>query len=85
MKTYWGSGGITPRILILGIRWSEWSVSCPGLFVPGERSCGTQFIGGWVSLGAGLDAMAKIKNPPLPRTEPGVAARSQILTDLSRF
>jgi hypothetical protein len=27
MKTYWGNGGIAPRILDLGTRWSEWSVS----------------------------------------------------------
>jgi hypothetical protein len=35
MKTYWGSGGIVPRILDLGTRWREWSASRP-LYPPAK-------------------------------------------------
>jgi hypothetical protein len=31
MKTYWGSGGVAPRILNLGTRW-RWSASLSGRF-----------------------------------------------------
>jgi hypothetical protein len=34
MKTYWGSGGIAPRILDLTLDGDEWSTSRPGRFTP---------------------------------------------------
>jgi hypothetical protein len=33
----------------------EWSASCPGRALPGERTPGTQCTGGWVDLITGLD------------------------------
>jgi hypothetical protein len=33
----------------------EWSASRPGHFIPGERTPGTDWIGGWVGPRAGLD------------------------------
>jgi hypothetical protein len=48
MKTYWGSGGIAPRILDLSH------------FIPRERAPGTHWIGGWVDPRAVLDAVAKM-------------------------
>jgi len=35
----------------------EWSASHSGHFIPGERDPGTHWMGEWVSLGAGLDAV----------------------------
>jgi hypothetical protein len=53
MKTYWGSGGIAPRILDLGTRYGgEWSASRTGRFTPS-----THWIGGWVGPRAVLDAV----------------------------
>jgi hypothetical protein len=46
MKTYWGSGGIAPHILDLGIRLGEWLALRPGRFTPRERALGTHWIGG---------------------------------------
>jgi hypothetical protein len=37
MKTYWGSGGIAPRILTLTLDGGEWSASRSGCFNPGEN------------------------------------------------
>jgi hypothetical protein len=63
MKTYWGSGGIAPRILDLGLDGGEWSVSRPGRFTPRERAPGIHWIGGWVgSSGHGGEE----KNSQLP-------------------
>jgi hypothetical protein len=39
MKTYWGSGGIAPRILNLGNR-RRWSSLFPGRFTLEKRSPG---------------------------------------------
>jgi hypothetical protein len=68
MKTYWGSGGIAPRILDLGTRWSEWSASRPRRFIPRERAPGTHWIGGWVGPRAVLDTVVK-REIPSPRQE----------------
>jgi hypothetical protein len=46
----------------------EWSASRPGRFIPRERAPFTHWIGGWVGLRAGLDAVAKRKIPS-PRRE----------------
>jgi len=48
MEAYWGSGGIAPR---------------PGRFILRERDPATHWIGGWVSLRAGLDMVVKRKIP----------------------
>jgi hypothetical protein len=57
MKTYWGSGGVAPRILGGG----ELLASRPCRFTPKERAPDTHWIGGWVGTGADLDAVAKKK------------------------
>jgi hypothetical protein len=48
----------------------EWSASRPCRFTPGERAPGTQWIGGWVDLRAGLDDFGeeKILDPTGTRT-----------------
>jgi hypothetical protein len=66
MKTFFESGGIAP------LDGGEWSASPSCRFTPGEIVPGTHWIGGWVGLGAGLDAVEK--NLALPRIEP-VACR----------
>jgi hypothetical protein len=67
MKTYWENGGIAPRIIDLGTRWTEWSASRPGHFIPRERARGTHCIGGWVGPRAVLDAVVKRKITSLRR------------------
>jgi hypothetical protein len=42
-KTYWGSGGIAPRILDLGARWNKLSASRDGHFTPRERALCTHY------------------------------------------
>jgi hypothetical protein len=53
------SGGIAPPLLTSVLDGGEWSTSRPGRFTSGERAFGTHCIGGWMGLGAGLDAMEK--------------------------
>jgi hypothetical protein len=85
MKTYWGSGGIAPRILGLGTRW-RWVVSFnPRPLYPRERASGTYWIGGWLELRDILDTVVKRKIPSLrrksnPRT-PIVQPVAQRFTD----
>jgi hypothetical protein len=63
MKIYWGSGGIAPRILDLALDGGEWLPSSPSRSTLRERAPGTPWIGGWVTLRAGLDAVVKRKIP----------------------
>jgi hypothetical protein len=80
MKTYWGNGGIAPRILDLGTKW-EYSASRPRCFTPKERALGTYWIGGWVGPRAVLDTVVKRKiprpcresNPRTPIVQPVVS------------
>jgi hypothetical protein len=44
--------------LISALGGGEWSASPPSRITPRERT-GTHWIGGWVGLGAGLDAVEK--------------------------
>jgi len=60
MRTYWEGGGIAPRILNLGTRWSEWSASRLWRFTHRERALGTNLLGGGVGPRAGLDAVVTI-------------------------
>jgi hypothetical protein len=41
----------------------EWSASRPGRFSSRERAAGTDWIGGWVDPGAGLDTVSREKFP----------------------
>jgi hypothetical protein len=45
----------------LGIDGGKWSASHPGHFSPRERALGTHWIGDWMGLRVGLDAVVKIK------------------------
>jgi len=63
MKAYWGMEVLRHPFLTSGLEGGEWSTSRPGRFTPGEKSPGTHRIGGWVGTRAGLDAVAKRKNP----------------------
>jgi hypothetical protein len=65
MKTYWGSGGIVPRILDLGTRWGEWLASHSGRFTPRERAPIMHWIGSWVGPRAVLDTVVKRKIPTI--------------------
>jgi hypothetical protein len=85
MKTYWGSGGIAPHILDLGIRW-RWVVSfTPRPLYPKERAPGAHWIGGWVGPRAVLNAVVKRKIPSPRResnpTTPIVQSVAQRYTD----
>jgi len=51
-----GGGGLDPD-------GSEWSASRPGSFTPKERTLRIHSIGRSVGSGAGLDALAKRKDP----------------------
>jgi hypothetical protein len=62
MEAYWGSGGIVPSFLHLGIGW-RWVVR----FTSRERAPGTHSIGGWVGPRTVLDAVGKRKIPSLRR------------------
>jgi hypothetical protein len=68
MKAYWGIGGIYSSMhsLTSTLDGGEWSASRPGRFTPRERAPGTNWIGGWVSPRAVLDAV-KRKIPSLRR------------------
>jgi hypothetical protein len=69
MKAYWGSGGISPPILLTSaLDGGEWSASRPGRFTSKERAPGTNWIEGWVGPRAVLDAVVKRKIPS-PRQE----------------
>jgi len=52
--------------LISALDGREWSVSRPGRFTHGVTDTGVHWEGGWVGCRAGLDAVAKRKNPSLP-------------------
>jgi hypothetical protein len=63
MKTYWGSGGIAPRILTSALDEGEWSASRSGCFTSTERAPRTHWIGSCVGPRAVLDAVMKRKIP----------------------
>jgi hypothetical protein len=63
MKAYWGSGGISPRILDLGTRW-RWVVSFTSQpLYPQGKSPGTHLLEDLVGSRAVLDAVVKKKIP----------------------
>jgi hypothetical protein len=67
-KMYGGAEVQLHAFLISALDEVEWSASRPGRFTPRERATGTHWIGGWVSLRVGLDAVTK-KNKSLPCQE----------------
>jgi hypothetical protein len=68
MQAY-GSGCINPPFLASAPVGGEWSTSRPGRFTPGEIAPGTNWIGGWVDLRAGLDDLEKRKFLATPGLE----------------
>jgi hypothetical protein len=68
-----GSEGIAPLSLTSAVGRGEWSASRPGRFTSGDRAPGAHWIGGWVELTTGVDAVEK----------PGRPARSSSLYRLS--
>jgi hypothetical protein len=59
MKAY---GGVHIKLHIFlnsALAGGEWSVSCPGRFIPGETAPSTHWIGGWLNPRAGLDDVEK--------------------------
>jgi hypothetical protein len=90
METYGGVDVWTNVFLTSALVWSEWSVSRPGRFTPGERATVTHRIGCWVCPRAGLDDMEKLKFLTIPAFElqsPGRPTHSQsdIPTTVSQF
>jgi hypothetical protein len=87
MKTYWGNKRIAPRILKLRRKVEvNGQRHAPSCFIPGERSTGTHWTGGWVGPRGGLDAVVKRELPsPCLESYPGRPTRSLVtaLTDLS--
>jgi hypothetical protein len=66
----------------------EWLFSRLGHFTHGEKALGTHWMGGWMGLRAGLDAVAERKIPcPCRQSNPGRPARCLItvLTELFRI
>jgi hypothetical protein len=55
----WMNGDIASPFLTSVLGGGEWSASRPGHFISPERATVTHWIGDWVGLGAGLDAMEK--------------------------
>jgi hypothetical protein len=64
MKAYGGVDVYIHIFLTSALGGCEWSISRPGRFTPG-----TQWIGGWVDLRAGLEDLEKRKFLTLPGIE----------------
>jgi len=62
----------------------EWSASCPGQVIHGDRDPGTHTIGSWAGPRASLDATVKRKIFAPPETHPA-CSQITILTELSWF
>jgi hypothetical protein len=83
MKTCWGVHSLTSAL-----DGGEWSASRHGRFTPRERVPCIHWIGGWVGLRAGLDAVVKKKiSRPLPGLEPPIIqpVAQRYTTELSRL
>jgi hypothetical protein len=88
MKTYWGSGGIAPRILDVGIRW-RWSASRPSRFTPRERAPVVPMdkrLGG-PQRGTGRGGEEKNSQPPARTRTPLIiqSVAQHYTTELSRL
>jgi hypothetical protein len=85
-----GSGGIAPRILNLGTKWMWVSgqLHAQAALPSGERTSGTNWIGGWLGPRAGLDTVAKtISSRPYRESNPGRPVRNlvTVLTELRQL
>jgi len=78
-KKAYGGVEVQLHALISALDGGEWTASCPDRVISGERAHDTHWIGRWVGPRAGLDAVAKRKNPKTCRElNPG---RSSHYTD----
>jgi hypothetical protein len=69
MKAYGGADIEIHSFLTSALVGGEWSASRPGRFTPGERACGTHWIGGWVEPKVGMDDVERRKFLTLPGLE----------------
>jgi hypothetical protein len=74
MRMYWVAEEELHAFLTSAQDRGEWSASRFGSFTSGIIAPSSRWIGGWVDLRAGLDAVAKRKIPSLPL--PGIETRS---------
>jgi hypothetical protein len=75
----WGSGGINPFFLTSALNGGEWSASLSARFNAGKTAPHIHWIGGWVGLKAGLDAL-EISLAPAGNRTPAI-----IPTEISRL
>jgi hypothetical protein len=68
MKVYLESEGIAPCIYKLSTRWRWVASFAHRLIYPAVTAAGTHSVWGWVGPRAGLDAVAKRKNPLIAPT-----------------
>ena len=54
-ESIWRTGGIAPFILNLGASWRRVVNLRPRPLYPGGKNSGTQSLGGWISLRAGVN------------------------------
>jgi hypothetical protein len=80
MKAYWGSEGITPRILTSALDGGEWSASRPGRFTSGEATTDAHWMGGCLDNRAGLDAVVRKKFPAPTGTRTNVITLKNVVT-----
>jgi hypothetical protein len=69
-----GSRGIPPPFLTSALDGGEWSASCPSRSTHRETVPNTHWIGGWVGLRGGLEAVEKKKNScPCRESKPAIS------------
>jgi hypothetical protein len=87
MKTYGGSGCVTPPFLTSALDGGEWSASRPCRFIPRERVPGNHSIGGWAGPRTGPESVQERKILRCRDSNLDRRARYHvaILTELSRY
>jgi hypothetical protein len=65
MKTYRGAGVKLHAFLNSALNGGEYTALSSGRYVPGGRTAGSPWTGGWVVLRAWLDAVVKFPSQPL--------------------
>jgi hypothetical protein len=75
----WGSEGIAPPFLTPALDGGEWSDSRPDRFTLEEGTPGTHWLGSWVGLEAGMDAMEERQILHCRESNPGRPVRSPSL------